>query len=302
MPEFRASSQRTVFKVNTAATGPGAKIMISKNTPEGCAFCQANRKPGDPPLFLCNGCKSARFCNKEHQVAFWPLHKAFCKQQQRSNKALETLNHHSSFHTCGKPPIQERRLILEDWNTLHRYSIVKALASALHVSDQPFHWKTHHVFFELSYRVESDGNPSSAFILDKAYFKENSPAEKAVAHALQAFHPLLENEEKKWIKDPKFVALVPCVFGFDHEFIWLTAHYVYKNDLSPKVVSHERWMEDLKAPLLYGVVYRSVPKNSMWVSGIMNKEDDKWVWEKKTTSQLQAKGIPIVQWPVCSDS
>ncbi|KAJ7832743.1 hypothetical protein B0H14DRAFT_3142799 [Mycena olivaceomarginata] len=74
------TGRKTVFKINTD------KLPYSQNTPEACAYCDRRRDDKEKPLPLCGGCRSVRFCSAEHQKAFWPLHKVFCKQAQKQKQ------------------------------------------------------------------------------------------------------------------------------------------------------------------------------------------------------------------------
>ncbi|KAJ6596675.1 hypothetical protein B0H10DRAFT_1827868, partial [Mycena sp. CBHHK59/15] len=135
---------------------------------EPCAHCSAKRAPGDRPLCLCSGCKSLRFCCREHQVAFWPEHKTFCKLQQEwrgRNLGIEKVHRHDNL---GLPSLQDRMRWVEDWVELHRHSLEEARAWAVHASDPPMNFRTHYFRFRLKYRPESEGNPSTAFTLESA--------------------------------------------------------------------------------------------------------------------------------------
>lgn len=110
--------------------------------------------------------------SREHQVQFWPQHRAFCKQMQRSNEVNSA--HVHTKHTCGLPTLQERKWILEDWVQLHSHSVGRALYCALKRGDfNPTKTLKQHAVFTVAYSLESHGNPSDAFILESVKASDN---------------------------------------------------------------------------------------------------------------------------------
>ncbi|KZS91679.1 hypothetical protein SISNIDRAFT_456608 [Sistotremastrum niveocremeum HHB9708] len=298
MPDLSRPGEKTIFKINSA-TKSGSKpgLVYSKNTPEGCAYCLAPRKEGQPPLPLCLGCRSVRFCNKEHQVAFWPEHKSYCKQQIKNQEAIARINATSSLTKSGFPSVQERKLIVEDWVELHRLSLIKACASALHTAEKPFDWKNQHVLFVLSYRKDSDGNPSSAFELDDAYINENPPVGTNSRAGFDSISELLDNPSRRSrdAKDSNYIGIVPCLFHFDREYGWITGQPCYKRDLNLSQ-NHDDWVQELKFLVMHGLVYRVRSRTldgPVWLPGFVEKKDNKWVWEEKSLESLKAKGINV---------
>ena len=144
----------------------------------------------------------------EHQAAHWPLHKAFCKQQRIANQSLESSH---SPTGSGIPPTPQRRRLIEDFVNLHLHSIEQAMASALHVEDRPFHFSKQCACFNLSYYPESGGNPSTAFILDSAYFLDNPPPNSPTAATFEGFRPLAEASDEEDRGQQGYLGLLICV-------------------------------------------------------------------------------------------
>ena len=53
----------------------------NKDPTKYCAVCHAS-----VALRLCSGCRSMAFCCRDHQVQYWPTHKADCKRIQKDKK------------------------------------------------------------------------------------------------------------------------------------------------------------------------------------------------------------------------
>ncbi|KAJ7832745.1 hypothetical protein B0H14DRAFT_3711861 [Mycena olivaceomarginata] len=90
--------RKTVFKVNTN------KLGFSKNTPEACGYCQRKRSDGETPYVSVVVARSIRFCNAEHQKAYWPQHKAICKDAQKRKQMQDEFGAPEEFALGGTPP------------------------------------------------------------------------------------------------------------------------------------------------------------------------------------------------------
>ncbi|KZS91680.1 hypothetical protein SISNIDRAFT_456609 [Sistotremastrum niveocremeum HHB9708] len=285
--------EKTVFIKNSdfmKSTGS----LCSKNSPRECAYCHATEIPEMPHLVMCFDCRSTYVCNDEHMEALWPTHEILCLQVQRGNRFLEHLE--TMPYQRQIPNARERRLILEDWNTLHRYSIRQALASALQTLRGPIDWTTHYFLFELSYRPKSRRNPSSAFEINSVCIKQTPRSGTPNALGFEALHSILKEEEKRWSGIPP-LAVIPCLFHIDGEFCWLVAHYVYQTDVLTSL-AHNGWLKRLQFAVRHGLVYRLVRGNdpqaaSEWAVGLVSKKDKKWQWERKTVEEFLAIGIVL---------
>lgn len=61
------------------------------------------------------------------------------------------------------PSQMERKLLLEDFNEVHRHSVEQAMATLIREGSRPFDFYTEHIQISCSYRRESGGNPATAF-------------------------------------------------------------------------------------------------------------------------------------------
>jgi hypothetical protein len=150
--------------------------------------------------------------SREHQIKFWPSHKAFCKQQQKAHQALEQHCAHGPQHICGLPPLTERKVILEDWTELHRRSIEQAMASATHVN--PIDFKKQYAHFTLAYRPESGGNPSNAFTLQSTSIENDPPPNTPLGNNFQIFRAMAEADADVNYKDDDDNSLL-CLCEFN---------------------------------------------------------------------------------------
>lgn len=123
------------------------------------------------------------------------------------NKELATIRE-GPQHICGLPSfseIAERKVVLEDWVELHRRSIEKALASMIHTSEPPFDFKKQFAQFIVDYRIESGGNPSTAYALRTVHF----PTGRCPQPSMQE---MVEEADADWRSrgSPDYVGYVIC--------------------------------------------------------------------------------------------
>lgn len=76
----KSSVAFTKWSTHHSATGLTNEIPTSmnkrvKDPTKFCAVCNVT-----VALKICSGCKSVAFCGREHQLQFWPQHKADCKR------------------------------------------------------------------------------------------------------------------------------------------------------------------------------------------------------------------------------
>lgn len=77
--EHRSFTSHSRIGMGPSLDGPGAakprvKKEVTKATKK-CAVCDVT-----VGLLVCSSCKSIAFCCREHQLEFWPQHKAECKE------------------------------------------------------------------------------------------------------------------------------------------------------------------------------------------------------------------------------
>jgi len=274
-------SMETVYKAQSG------KLSFSRNIPHGCVFCHALKGPGEAFL-VCSGCKAVRYCNREHQVAHWRLHKSFCKDHRLIHQSLK------SGDAGDLQAHQERQHLLEDFIDLHRYSLLQSMASAIHAANSSFDFQKQMALFFLSYRPESGGNPSTAFKMTSARFVDNPPPDTPMGTNFAAFRPLLDESDREDREKPGYQGLLVCAYVTDDQFIGrLTALAIFESDLCRQISKHDEWFAKLKFRLDRGLVFRlrEEETRTSWKPGMMRREGAKWVWREKSIEEFRQYGI-----------
>jgi hypothetical protein len=129
-------------------------------------------------------------------VAFWPLHKAFCKQQIKSHKLIEEKQEYR-LSDPRLPPLQDRVRLAQDWIELHRFALDGARTRAAKEYKVPLDYRLHYYQFDITYRTGGEGNPSMAFTLDNARICEHGLPGSWAAERFAPYMLLVErtNEE-----------------------------------------------------------------------------------------------------------
>ncbi|KAJ7811228.1 hypothetical protein B0H14DRAFT_1473690 [Mycena olivaceomarginata] len=286
-----APGRKAVFKMITD------KLAYSNNTPEACVYCERKRGNKEEPLPLCGGCRSVRFCNSEHQKAYWPQHKAFCKATQKQKQLREELE-------VGAPGwlavYEHRRRILEDWSEVHAYSLAQARAWAFDQSPVPMNCRSQYFEFRVKFRPEGQDNPSTSFSLESAAVL---PVRRNPYPQIAIMLPLVESAEaEERARGTKgFLGNFICVYVIDGIPLWVSASYVYEDEI-PRGFQRPadrpwHWFAEYCSRL--GLVFRLVgPRSDSWKPGIMGKKGNKWVWKEHTLEELAAQGIHLNHGPI----
>ncbi|KAJ6532676.1 hypothetical protein DFH09DRAFT_1284545 [Mycena vulgaris] len=289
-----APGRITVFKVNTD------KIPYSQNTPEACAYCDKKRGHGEDALPLCSGCGSLRFCNREHQLAFWPQHKVFCKQQEKNRKANAIIEEMRQQYSPASSPFQDRLRLAEDWVEIHRHPLEEARAWALHIANPPLDFRSHYFKFHLKFRPDGEGNPSTSFHLVSAEVCKRGAGGPRDAMSLANYWPMTESAvaEERAAGTKGFLGVFPCLYVIDGAQVWTSASYIYDFEL-PTVRPEDRlwfWFPKYCADL--GLVFRVIgPGHNDWKPGLMKKKGNKWVWKEHNLEKLAMQGVHITTVP-----
>lgn len=71
---------------------------------QACSACGRHGAKGGENTFTCKACLGASYCNKACQVQNWPLHKSFCKAQQKfhASRAAAGMDSATSFKVSQK--------------------------------------------------------------------------------------------------------------------------------------------------------------------------------------------------------
>lgn len=77
------------------------------------------------------------------------------------------------------PSQMERKLLIEDFNEVHRHSIEQAMVTLIRDSGRPFDFFKDHIKISCSYRRDSGGNPATAFRLDAMTVQRDPPSNSA---------------------------------------------------------------------------------------------------------------------------
>ncbi|KAJ7666080.1 hypothetical protein DFH06DRAFT_1386091 [Mycena polygramma] len=281
-----APGRKSVFKINTD------KHPYSQNTIEACIYCQRKRRDGESPLQICSGCKTVRFCNREHQVAFWPQHKAFCKEATKMQTLQDEAEKLLPRKALGLPTLRYQVRLVEDWAEIHRYTLTQAMAGKFHMSDPPIDFRSQCFEFQLKFRPEREGNPSTSFVLVSADVRRilDHPGASNMATML----PEIENAhaEERASGTKGFLGIFLCLYQIDNSQLWVTACAIYAHDIAPVRPSDRPWYWFPKYCAHFGLAFRRVgPPPSPQKPGLMGKESNKWVWKERTLEELAAQGI-----------
>lgn len=127
--------------------------------------------------------------SREDQVADWPNHKAPCRlfSASKQTKLYEKPAH------VGVPPLQELKVLLDDWSALHYFTVKSALAAFVQGQGSNFNHLTHYVVFDLDYRRECEKNPSTTF-MPKTFKLQKDPAPGTDRHEACV-------EGRKWLEE-----------------------------------------------------------------------------------------------------
>ncbi|KAJ7811250.1 hypothetical protein B0H14DRAFT_3755525 [Mycena olivaceomarginata] len=243
------------------------KLAYSNNTPEACVYCERKRGNKEEPLPLCGGCRSVRFCNSEHQKAYWPQHKAFCKATQKQ-KQCETSSRGGAPRRLAV--YEHRRRILEDWSEVHAYSLAQARAWAFDQS------------------TGQDNPSTSSFSLESAAVL---PVRGNPYPQIAIMLPLVESAEaEERARGTKgFLGNFICVYVIDGIPLWVSASYYRTKSLEVSNV--------LRTDPGTGSQNTAVAL-VCWKPGIMGKKGNKWVWKEHTLEELAAQGIHLNHGPI----
>jgi len=300
-PPPQSLGRKTVFKINSG------KFVYSQNTPEGCWYqhCMRIRAPGEKPFPLCSGCKSIRFCCRDHQVKSWPAHKEYCKNtQQHGIPNIIAGKSGLPVRNSEIPPILQRKVILEDFSEIHRRCFEVTLASALASTEPPIDLYSQIAVFKMSYKPASQGNPSTAFTFESISILPDQLALESLnvpsflhpvfAEQITIFRNMIAQGERDDKRDPRFLGWFVCIFFVDGDIPWVTGHGVSTLTtlpLSPE--EHKQWASTLKRCVESGVVYRVVGgSQSRWAPGLMEKKGKTWVWTHVPRQVLEESGLP----------
>ena len=126
----------------------------------------------------------------------------------------------AAYKALGLPGLMERRRTLEDWVEVHRHSLEQALV--MNNRATPINFRKQHAVFSLSYRRESDGNPSTAFTLNAAFIRDDPPSGSNKADNFENFRlTMVEADAEMRRDDPGYVGAIPTICEVTSVFLWL---------------------------------------------------------------------------------
>jgi hypothetical protein len=118
------------------------------------------------------------------------VHKAFCKDVQEREK----------FEQMAPANFVERttrlRKLIEDFHRIHTHSIEEAMACAIENAPSPIQFFKQHMQISVIYRPDRDDNPSTAFQIKSASFRNNSESGIFSTH-LNMFLPMVEHSHRE---------------------------------------------------------------------------------------------------------
>ncbi|KAK0487260.1 hypothetical protein IW261DRAFT_600853 [Armillaria novae-zelandiae] len=261
-------NQQFVFKRQNG------KVDFTRNIAEGCVHCLKHRKPEEPPMSLCGGCKRVRYCCKEHQRAHWRLHKSLCKAVQAEATSTDDY--------C----IQQRRLV-EDWVETHRYELIAMITS--YIRRNPFDRKNDAFFVMLDTTNDASGkeNPAVAFQVMGAPHVHKMGGMLEVEEA--------EAQDKAERPNDKIIGYFCCCFSIIKDGrplpVFTAIQLIHEDETCPAVLAQgESWWTMMRDFSLAGAVFRMAPgKYGSWVPGMLIPKGKTWEWRRCVIEEIEAR-------------
>ncbi|KAJ7698691.1 hypothetical protein B0H17DRAFT_1328566 [Mycena rosella] len=131
----------------------------------------------------------------------------------------------SKMRAPGSFSLQDRLGLAEDWVEIH--SLEEARTWALHISDPTIDFHSQHFRFHLKFLPESEGIPSTSFILVDAEVYDHSALGVKEATTLASMPPLIESAitEERVAGTAGFLEMFPCFYWIDDVQIWTSVFY-----------------------------------------------------------------------------
>ncbi|KAJ6620647.1 hypothetical protein B0H10DRAFT_2021262 [Mycena sp. CBHHK59/15] len=277
----------TALQVFKATPVSDDKFFNSRNSPVGCEWCQAVQPVG-VRFKVCSACKVAQYCSKEHQKLHWKKHKETCARLSASHEQVARLDKAESLGD-GMPTRQALLALLEDWIEVHFYSITSAMANAIRFAGTSFNFRTHFACIRVSYNVDSEGNPGTAFLLNDLTFQRDLiPTMSSMRQEVEATD--LSLRAQNW-GGGGYLGYLMCFYiieGTAGTLTFLTANGIVKEqDTWMGRVTSDTWLSTAQRNIRQGKVWRAVRRRfpvigAQYVNipGKMERKGNKWVWKK----------------------
>lgn len=102
--------------------------------------------------------------------------------------------------------------MLQDWCSLHRYILRRAVSFAVLKTNEKFDADNQHIFLQVSYRPDCDGNPAMAFVLVGGEIEDDPAPNTPEGRNLESFKATtrVKNAEMR-AEDPDLMSWVRCM-------------------------------------------------------------------------------------------
>lgn len=102
--------------------------------------------------------------------------------------------------------------MLQDWCSLHRYILRRAVSFAYLKTNRKFDADNQHIFLQVSYRPDYDGNPAKAFALDGGVIEDDPAPNTPEGRNLESFKATTTRKTAEMrAEDPDLVSWVRCM-------------------------------------------------------------------------------------------
>jgi hypothetical protein len=193
--------------------------------------------------------------------------------------------------------VEELARIFYDFKALYFTAISSVVHSQIFHAGcvRSFPYASQSMVFQLSYRMDSYGNPALAFRVESATLVPRSALDESIVGAITAGKGTTAKIKKRLqTQEHDFVDVLPVVFSFQTQTIVQQLSIRDRPSLLPHGVNGpEYFFNKLRGLSDRGHVFRDVGVGVLAL-GQMKKIGNKWVWIALTEEEMEAGGYTTI--------